>query len=62
MNEQIAQETIWVSNGIEGKEELAKLLNNLQQDSRYGNWPQYIQVLVESVNQGEVFYTVIFRS
>lgn len=52
---------IWVKSGIEGEEELAKLLNNLEKDERYDSddW----EVLVECIaNVGSVFYTVIFRS
>ena len=52
---------IWVKSGVAGEEALAKLLNNLQGDSRYGNWPDYVQVVVDWVNDGEIFYTVIWR-
>lgn len=53
---------IWVKSGVKGEEALAKLLNSLQDDSRYGKFPDYVQVLVESCNAttGDVFYTVIF--
>lgn len=54
---------IWVKSGVEGEEELAQLLNNLQEDSRYGKFPDYVQVLVEYCNPqagGETFYTVIY--
>lgn len=50
---------IWVKSGIEGGEELAKLLNNLTDDEQYtDDW----EVLVAGIIQGTVWYTVIFRS
>ena len=49
---------IWVKDGVHGAEELAKLLNSLEDDERYEDW----DVLVECVRDGEIFYTVIFSS
>lgn len=39
---------IWVTR-VHGTEELAKLLNNYEADQLYGNWPDNVQVLVDTM-------------